>query len=47
MDEGARLADCGKSLPPQEAANGDPKKPRLFWASPKWKKAMEGFFHGQ
>jgi hypothetical protein len=26
---------------------GDPRKPRLFGVSPKWKKAMDGFFHGQ
>ena len=38
---------CGKSLPPQNAAIGDPQKPRLFGVSPKWKKAMDGFFHGQ
>ncbi len=25
----------------------DPRKPRLFGVSPMWKKAMEGFFHGQ
>jgi hypothetical protein len=37
----------GSSLPPQEVAVGDPKKPWLFWVSHKWKKAMEGFFHGQ
>ena len=42
-----RLAGCGKSLPPQDAAIGDPQKPRLFGVSPKWKKAMNGFFHGQ
>jgi hypothetical protein len=41
------LAGCGKSLPPQDAAIGDPQKPRLFGVSPKWKKAMDGFFHGQ
>jgi hypothetical protein len=41
------LADCGTSLPPQDAATGDPQKPRLFGASPEWKKAMDGFFHGQ
>jgi hypothetical protein len=41
------LAGCGKSLPPQDAAIGDPQKPRLFGVSLKWKKAMDGFFHGQ
>ncbi len=44
---GLALAGCGKSLPPQDAAIGDPQKPRLFGVSPKWKKAMDGFFHGQ
>ncbi len=44
---GLPLAGCGKSLPPQDAAIGDPQKPRLFGVSPKWKKAMDGFFHGQ
>jgi hypothetical protein len=29
------LAGCGKSLPPQDAAIGDPQKPRLFGVSPK------------
>jgi hypothetical protein len=43
----APLAGCGKSLPPQDAAFGDPQKPRLFGGSHKWKKAMDGFFHGQ
>jgi hypothetical protein len=42
-----RPAGCGKSLPPQDAAIGDPQKPRLFGVSPKWNKAMDGFFHGQ
>jgi hypothetical protein len=41
------LAGCGKSLPPQDAAIGDPQKPRLFGVSLKWKKAMDGFFYGQ
>jgi len=31
---------------PQDAAIGDPEKPWLFWVSPEWKKAMDGFFHG-
>jgi len=34
------------SWPPQDAADGNPEKPRLFWVSPEWKKAMDGFFHG-
>jgi prepilin-type N-terminal cleavage/methylation domain-containing protein/prepilin-type processing-associated H-X9-DG protein len=42
-----RLAGCGKSLLPQDAATSDPQKSRLFEVAPKWKKAMEGFFHGQ
>jgi hypothetical protein len=29
------FAGCGKSLPPQDAAMGDPLKPRLFVVSPK------------
>jgi len=37
------LAGCGKSLPPQDAAIGEPQKPRLVGASPMWKKAMDGF----
>ena len=41
------LADFGKSLPPQDAAIGNPENPRRFWALPKWKKTTEGFFHGQ
>ena len=41
------LADCGTSLPPQDAAIEDRRKPRLFDRSSKWKKAREGFFHGQ
>jgi hypothetical protein len=42
-----RLAGCGKSLPPQDAAIGDHQKPRLFGVSLKWKKAMDGFFQVQ
>ena len=41
------LADCGKSLPPQDAAIGNPENPQRFRVLPKWKKAMDGFFHGQ
>ena len=41
------LADCGRSLPPQDAAIGNPENPRRFRVLPKWKKAMGGFFHGQ
>ena len=42
-----RLADCGTSLPPQDAATADRRKPRLFDRSAKWTKAMDGFVHGQ
>ena len=35
------------SLPPQDAAIGNPENPRRFRVLPKWKKAMDGFFHGQ
>ena len=42
-----RIADCGRSLPPQDAAIGNPENPRRFRGLPKWKKAMDGFFHGQ
>ena len=42
-----QFADCGTRLPPQDAATGDPQKPRLFGASLEWKKAIDGFFHGQ
>ena len=31
----------------KDAANGNPENPRRFRVLPKWKKAMEGFFHGQ
>jgi len=41
------LADCGKCLPPHEAALADHGKPRLFHRSAKWKKVMDDFFHGQ
>jgi hypothetical protein len=41
------ITDCGRSLPPQDAAIGDPQTPRLFEMSLKWKKAMEDFFLGQ
>jgi hypothetical protein len=52
---GRQLADCGRSLPPQDAAISDPQKPRLFEVSPKRTdlcphsraRAMEGFFYGQ
>gem|GEM_PF-4037118 len=30
------LADRGSSLPPQEAATGNPENPRRFWVLPKW-----------
>ncbi len=41
------IAGCGTSLPPQDAATGNPENPRSFRVLPKWKKAMDGFFHGQ
>ena len=31
-----RLSDCGKSLPPQDAAIGNPENPWRFWVLPKW-----------
>ena len=52
-------AACGKSLPPQGAATGNPETPRLFRGLPKWAakwtvvrphtraRAMDGLFHGQ
>ena len=43
----AGLAGCGRTLPPQEAAIRNPENPRRFRVLPKWKKATEGFFHGQ
>ena len=30
-----------------DAAIGNPKNPGCFWVLPKWKKATDGFFHGQ
>jgi serine/threonine protein kinase len=42
-DVEAALAGCGKSLPPQDAAIGDPQKPRLFGVSPKWKRPWMAF----
>jgi len=41
------LAGGGISLPEQDAMAIDPGNPRRFLRSIKWKKAMEGFFHGQ
>ena len=41
------LADCGTRLPPQDAATGDPPKPRRFGASLESEKAMDGFSHVQ
>ena len=41
------LADCGTSLPEQDAMAVDPGNPRRFLRSTKWKKAMEGFVHGR
>jgi prepilin-type N-terminal cleavage/methylation domain-containing protein len=43
----AVLADCGKSLPEQDAQAIDPGNPRRFLRSIKWTKAMDGFVHGQ
>ena len=43
----AALADCGNSLPPQDAGTGNPENPRRFRVLLKWKKAKEGFFHEQ
>jgi len=41
------FAGCGTSLPEQDARNADRGNPRRFHRAAKWKKAMEGFFHGQ
>ena len=41
------FADCGNSLPPQEAATGNPESPWRYRVLPKLKKAVEGFSHGQ
>ena len=40
------VADCANSLPPQDAAIGNPENPRRFRVLLKWKKAKEGFFQG-
>ena len=42
-----RLADCGTSLPQQDAATAGCRKLRLFDRYSKWKKATESLFHGQ
>jgi len=42
-----QFAGCGTSLPAQDALAIDPGNPWRFLRSIKWKKAMEGFFHGQ
>jgi hypothetical protein len=42
-----QLADCGTSLPPQDAATTDRRKPRLFARSVKWPKVRDDFGHGQ
>ena len=47
LPAGPPLADCGNSLPPQDAAIGNPENPWCFRVLPKWKKAMDGFFYGQ
>ncbi len=36
-----------QSLPPHDAATGNPENPRRFQGLPTWKKAMDGFFHDQ
>jgi hypothetical protein len=41
-----RIADCAGSLPERDARTVDPGNPWRFLRSTKWKKAMEGFFHG-
>ena len=41
------LADCGNSLPPQDAAIGNPENPRRFAGVAEVEKALGGFFHGQ
>ena len=41
------FADCGQSLPPQDAATLGRRKPGLFDRSSKWAKAEDGFVHGQ
>jgi len=45
--EFATPPDCGTRLPPHDAATVDRGNPRRFLRSTKWKKAMDGFFHGQ
>ena len=40
-----QFADCGASLPPQDAATGDSPKPWLFGASFAWKKGVDRSFH--
>jgi hypothetical protein len=41
------LAGCGKSLPLQDVAIGDPQKPQLLAVSPNSKTGMHGFFRRQ
>jgi hypothetical protein len=41
-----RLAGCGTSLPPQDAATADRRKPRLFDRSAQWTKAMDAILFG-
>lgn len=41
------LAACGNSLPPQDAAVGNPEQRRQFWVFLGWKKAAEGVFGRQ
>jgi len=39
------LADCGTSLPEQDATRADRGNPRRFHRSAKWKKVKDDFFH--
>ena len=47
LPAGSLLADCGNSLPPQDAAIGNPENHWRFQVLPKWKKVVDGFFYGQ
>lgn len=40
-------ADCGKSLPPQDAAIGTPENPRRYLGIAQVEKAIDDFFHRQ
>jgi hypothetical protein len=43
----ASRADCGTSLPEQDAKAIDPGNPRRCLRSIKWTKARDGFVHGK